>query len=81
VDDWRIRDLIRSGQFEFSRHVEKEREADEITMAEFEEALTHCETIEDYPNDPPGPSLLVLGFSGKRPFMPTAPLRQILQKS
>jgi hypothetical protein len=68
VDDRRIRDLIRSGQFEFSRHAEKEREADEITMAEFEEALTHCETIEDYPNDPRGPSSLVLGFSGNRPI-------------
>jgi hypothetical protein len=68
VDDERIRDLIRSGQYEFSRHAEREREADEITMAEFDEALTHCETIEDYPNDPRGPSSLVLGFSGSRPI-------------
>ena len=68
MDVQRIRDLIRSGRFEFSKHAEREREADEISMAEFEEALTHCETIEDYPNDPRGPSSLVLGFSGNRPI-------------
>lgn len=68
VDDLRIRALIRSEQYEFSKHAEREREADEITMAEFEEALAHCETIEDYPNDPRGPSSLVLGFSGNRPI-------------
>lgn len=68
MDDQKIRDLIRSGQYEFSKHAEREREADEITVAEFEDALAHCETIEDYPNDPRGPSSLVLGFSGKRPI-------------
>ena len=68
MDDQRIREHIRSGQFEFSKHAEREREADEITMAEFEGALAHCETIEDYPNDPRGPSSLVLGFSGIRPI-------------
>jgi hypothetical protein len=68
VNDQRIRELVQSGQDEFSRHAEREREADEITMAEFEEALAHCETIEEYPNDPRGPSSLVLGFSGNRPI-------------
>jgi Domain of unknown function (DUF4258) len=67
VDDQTIRELIRSGRYEFSKHAEREREADEITMAEFEEALVQCETIEDYPNDPRGPSSLVLGFCGNRP--------------
>ena len=68
MDDQRIRGLIRSGHYEFSKHAEREREADEITMAEFEEALAQCETIEEYPYDPRGPSLLALGFSGKRPI-------------
>ena len=68
MGDQRIRDLIRSGQYEFPKHAEREREADEIIMAEFEEALAHCKTIEDYPNDPRGPSSLVLGFSGNRPI-------------
>jgi hypothetical protein len=75
VDDQSIRDLIRLGRYEFSKHAEREREADEISMAEFEEALAHCGTIEDYPNDPRGSSLLVLGFSGERPIHAVCALR------
>jgi hypothetical protein len=62
-----IRRLVREGRYEFSKHAERERRADMIFTRELEEALGHCEIIEDYPNDPRGPSCLVLGFSGHRP--------------
>jgi hypothetical protein len=64
----RIHRLIRSGQYVYSRHAERERQADAIPVAELEEALLQCEVIEDYPTDPRGPSCLVLGFAGARPI-------------
>ena len=67
MDAQTIRDLIRTGRYVFSKHAEKEREADQIRVAEVEEALIQCEIIELYPDDARGPSCLVLGFAGKRP--------------
>lgn len=51
-----------------SGHAEREREAEQITKQEIEEALLsyEAEIIEDYPNDPRGPSCLVLGFTAQR---------------
>ena len=68
MDAQTIRELIRREKYEFSIHAEKEREADQITVEEFEEALAHCEMVEDYPNDSRGASCLVLGFSDERPI-------------
>ena len=68
MDSQAIRRLVRARKYEISKHAEKEREADKITVGELEEALTRCEIIEDYPNDPRGPSCLVLGFCGERPI-------------
>lgn len=63
-----IRRSVREGRYEFSKHAERERQADMIPTWELEEALGNCEIIEDYPDDPRGPSCLVLGFSGHRPL-------------
>jgi Domain of unknown function (DUF4258) len=63
-----IRGLIRTGKYEFSIHAEQERQADKITIEELEAALTTCEIIEDYPDDPRGASWLVLGFAAERPI-------------
>lgn len=63
-----IGDLVRAGNYEFSKHAERERQADKIAVAELEAALSQCEIIEDYPKDPRGPSCLALGFSGSRPI-------------
>ena len=68
MDAQSIRDLVGAGEYEFSKHAEREREADQITVGELEEALSDCDMIEEYPNDPRGPSCLVLGFAGKRPI-------------
>ncbi len=37
-------------------------------MAELETALSAAEIIERYPDDPRGPSCLVLGYAGRRPL-------------
>ena len=63
-----IRRLVMIERYEFSRHAEREREADTIPVQELEEALKTCEIIEDYPDDPRGPSCLVLGCAGSRPL-------------
>ena len=68
MDGRSIRRLVRAGKYEFSVHAERERESDQITVSEFERALSRCDVIEDYPNDPRGASCLVLGFAGDRPL-------------
>lgn len=39
-----------------------------IRSREVDEALAHGERIEEYPDDTPLPSYLVLGFAGQRPL-------------
>lgn len=63
-----IRKLFGLGRYEFSKHAERERQSDQITIAELEQALCICEIIEDYPDDPRGSSCLALGFAGERPI-------------
>ena len=58
--EW-IRQQVRSGNYEFSGHADDERQAERIPIADVEEALLNGEILEDYPNDPRGPSCLVLG--------------------
>ena len=68
MDAATIRRLATEGRYALSRHAERERQADMIHMAELEQALRNCEIIESYPNDPRGPSCLVLGFAAQRPL-------------
>jgi hypothetical protein len=63
-----IRRLVIERRYELSKHAEREREADMIPLAALEEALSNCEIIEEYPDDPRGASCLVLGFSDQRPI-------------
>ncbi|MBI4256857.1 DUF4258 domain-containing protein [Candidatus Uhrbacteria bacterium] len=58
--EW-IRQQLRSGNYEFSGHADDERQAERIPIADVEGALLNGEVLEDYPNDPRGPSCLVLG--------------------
>ncbi len=62
--EW-IQRNVRSGKYEFSGHAEDEREAEKILIADVEGALLNGEILEDYPNDPWGPSCLVLGYSSR----------------
>jgi hypothetical protein len=58
-----IRAQVRSDNYEFSLHAEREREDEHILVAELEQSVISGELLEDYPDDPRGPSCLVLGFT------------------
>lgn len=64
----KVNELVSKGKYEFSKHAEREREIDMITVRELEEALKSCEIIEEYPDDPRGASFLALGFYLGRPI-------------
>ena len=61
----RIRSCVIKNDFRLTLHAEFERDADQITLAEIKEALLsiRLKIVEDYPNDPRGPSCLALGFT------------------
>ena len=59
----RIQRLINARLYRFSSHAERERHADLITIAEFEQSAERCEVIEDYPTDPRGASCHILGYT------------------
>ncbi len=60
-----VQSRVRAKQYRLSSHAEREREADQISMREIEEALlsNRLDVIEDYPNDPRGASCLLVGFT------------------
>jgi hypothetical protein len=62
-----IQQKVRAKSYRLTSHAEGEREADQITIREIEEALLseHCEVIENYPDDPRGASCLILGFTAE----------------
>lgn len=64
-----IQEKVLLEKYELSTHAEEEREADKITIDDLEKALSECEIIEDYSEDPRGASYLVLGYDlNKRPI-------------
>jgi hypothetical protein len=48
-----------------TEHADRERENDGIEIRQLKRALLGCELLEDYPDDPRGPSSLVLGFDSE----------------
>ncbi len=60
-----IQQYVTHRQYRLTSHAEREREADQITIRELEEALrsSRCQVVENYPDDPRGASCLVLGFT------------------
>ncbi len=63
-----IKKLIYEKKYRITLHAETERDADELTLSEIEEAMLTQDSkiIEDYPNDPRGHSCLILGFTKKQ---------------
>ncbi|MDI6793994.1 MAG: DUF4258 domain-containing protein [bacterium] len=57
---------LNNNQYELSQHAEDEKEADKIPFSEIDETVGNLELVENYPDDPRGPSCLVLGFTAKR---------------
>ena len=62
-----IRQNADSGTYLLSLHADNERLEDRLSVDDLEEALASAEILEDYPDDPRGPSCLVLGYAGKQP--------------
>ena len=58
-----IRTDITQQSYEISIHADDERLADGLTVLQLEVALSNCEVLERYPDDPRGESCLVLGFT------------------
>ena len=63
-----IQKLIFQGNYLLTKHADKERKNDRISIELIENALSYCEVIENYPEDPRGESCLVLGYGGGRPI-------------
>jgi len=60
-----IKERVRQGKYRISfTHAEKLRQR-EIEIRELEEALSIGKIVEDYPDDPRGPSCLILGYTQK----------------
>lgn len=64
----RLRALMTAGRYRLTLHAEEERDADEITIDDIEEAYSDAAgvIIEDYPDDPRGHSALVMAFTKAR---------------
>ena len=62
-----IQTRVRNGQYYFSRHADQERQNDNLTVVEIEEALLKGTILEQYDDTGRGESCLAVGFtdSGK----------------
>ena len=62
--EW-MKEAVRAGRYRLTLHAEAEREGDTIAVTEIEEAFgsESPELLEEYPHDPRGPSVLLLGFT------------------
>ncbi|MCS6902796.1 MAG: DUF4258 domain-containing protein [Candidatus Bipolaricaulota bacterium] len=63
-----IKERVRKNEYLYSFHADEERRNEGLRIAEVEEALLHGQILEDYPNDPRGPSCLVYGSSRGQPI-------------
>ena len=52
---------MQAGEYEFSEHAERERQADRMPISDVERALLSADVLEDYPDDSRGPSCLIVG--------------------
>ena len=64
----RLVQAMREGRYRLTLHAEHEREADAVLIGELVEAFgsESVELVEEYDNDPRGPSALVLGFTAMK---------------
>ena len=60
-----IQSRIIEGQYYFSRHGDQERQNDNLTVAEIEEALLSGLLLEQYEDTGRGESCLVVGFTAQ----------------
>ena len=62
TEEW-IKRCVQQQQYRYSRHGDKERQNDGLSLAEVEEALVSGRIIEQYPDTGRGESCLWVGFS------------------
>lgn len=67
MDAAKIKARIRAEEYAYSQHADIERQADNLTVGEVEEALLTGEILEHYPDTGRGESCLIAGFAGRRP--------------
>ena len=58
-----IHSKVREGEYYFSRHGDQERQNDNLTVSEVEEALLTGRILEQYDDTGRGESCLVVGFT------------------
>lgn len=63
-----IQERIQKNEYLYSFHADEERRHEGLSTAEVEQALLNGQILEDYPNDPRGPSCLVYGDGGGKPI-------------
>lgn len=63
-----IKEKIRSDNYVYSLHADIERKADDLTIAQIEEALLNGRILEHYEDTGRGESCLIAGFSGDIPI-------------
>ncbi len=68
MDIEEIKAKVRSSEYVYTFHADIERNADDLTFAEVEQALLSSEVLEQYPDTGRGESCLVLGFAGNVPI-------------
>jgi hypothetical protein len=67
-----IKTKVRANAYLYSHHADLERRADDLTLAQVEDALLTGEILEQYPDTGRGESWLVVGgFQERRRFMPS----------
>lgn len=63
MDIAEIQSTVRANAYVYSHHADLERKADDLTLAQVEDALLTGEILEQYPDTGRGASCLVVGFA------------------
>lgn len=63
-----IRKKVEKQEYDLSSHAHRERQEEQITLAEIEQALLSGDIIEKYPSDPRGESCLVAAKVESKPL-------------
>ena len=67
MDIEEIKAKVRANEYIYSHHADLERRADDLTLAQVEDALLTGAILEQYPDTGRGKSCLVVGFSRNIP--------------
>lgn len=68
MDIEEIKTKVHEHAYVYSHHADLERKADDLTLAQVEDAFLTGEILEQYPDTGRGERCLVVGFSGDMPI-------------